>query len=34
VFQEVSRGFADAPPPRALRSDPWPRLMAELRTEW
>ena len=34
VFQEASRGFADAPPPRALRSDPWPRLMAELRTEW
>ena len=34
VFQEVGRGFADDPVPKALRSDPWTRLMAELRIEW
>lgn len=34
VFQEVARSFADDLPPRALRSDPWARLMAELQTEW
>lgn len=34
VFQEVARTLPDDPPPKALRSDPWARLMTELQTEW
>lgn len=33
VFQEVSRTLPDDPPPKALRSDPWARLMTELQTD-